>query len=61
MNTIKLWTLTGLLILSVFVDGCVVASETTKGEVNAQCQMSEEEKEAFAEMVAQKVVELQRQ
>ena len=51
----KVLILTALLILGSIVCGCFVKTETRT------CEMSREEKIEFAEMVAEKVVELQEQ
>ncbi|MHC4475644.1 MAG: hypothetical protein ACYTEL_08355 [Planctomycetota bacterium] len=60
MNTMKALLLVVLLSMGIFVVGCSIKTTHSKGpEVNAQCQMSEDEKEAFAELVARKVVELE--
>jgi hypothetical protein len=54
MKKIKILLLTGLLIMSSFLYGCKLDSSTTT------YSMCEEEKEQFAEMVAEKVIEMQR-
>ena len=51
----KALVLAVLFILSTIICGCVVKTETST------CEMSREEKIEFAEMVAEKVVELQEQ
>jgi hypothetical protein len=55
MKEFKILLLTGLFIMSSFLYGCKVDSSTTT------YSMCEEEKEQFAEMVAEKVIELQSQ
>ena len=51
----KALVLAVLFILSTIICGCVVKTETSR------CEMSRAEKIEFAEMVAEKVVELQEQ
>ena len=51
----RLFFLCALLIIATFLGGCAIKSVTTHG-----C-LSDEEKDTFAEIVAQKVIELQEQ
>ncbi|MHC4130974.1 MAG: hypothetical protein ACYSSP_08645 [Planctomycetota bacterium] len=55
MKEFKILLLTALLIMSGFIYGCMVDSSS---HTHA---MSKQEREQFAEMVAEKVLELQRQ
>ena len=52
---VRLFFLCALLIIATFLGGCAIKSVTTHA-----C-LSDEEKDAFAEVIAQKVIELQEQ
>ncbi|MHC4293913.1 MAG: hypothetical protein ACYSTX_06410 [Planctomycetota bacterium] len=55
MKEVKILLLTALLIMSSLLYGCMVDSSTNTKT------MSKKDKEQFAQMVAEKVIELQRE
>ena len=58
MKKLRLLVLAAVFMLSSLIGGCMFRVDATKGSLDA---CSKKEKEQFAEIVAKKVVELQRE